>query len=950
MKGAVLTFCLVFSLHTSIAQIKEKVIQQGGSYFLSNTVIVKIKEQYSSVCIQGTLADQLNKNLNQPIIEKAKKEFSAPTSLLKGSALLQRIFCLTTNDDPMAAAKRLSKLPEIEWAEPKYVRKVCYDSNDEFYLSGQQPYLNIIKAKEAWDITKGSKGVVIGIIDTGVDIDHPDLAANIFTNKKEIPGNGIDEDDGGAYVDDVHGWDFGGLDGTPDNDAREDFSPLNKYHGTHVAGIASAVTDNSYGISSIGFNCTILPVKASENDFRDSDGYEEIIFGFEGIKYAVDKGAKIISCSWGGYSYSKFEQEVIDYAVSKGVLVIAAAGNDNSSNLFYPASYNGVFSVGWTDNDDARNVSSNYGKRIDVMAPGTGIYSTWPTISGENPPFHYAGGSSMSAPLVAGLAGLVISKYPQLTTAQVKERIRAACDNIDQKNPLSYDYLLGSGRINTFKAVSENPLYSLRATEMHYESARIDDTTGIGITFTNYLNPISNITVTISCPELFVKIIKPTFETGPLAELGTVKSTNHDFLFTISNDAPTDTTIFFLLKYEAPGYSDFQWIPVNINPSYVTQNDGKIIVSVTNKGGLGFSDFSVNSHGNGFKYLLGDNLLHEGGLLYGTSSLKLDDGIRIINKSSNDFKVLKSITLTTNDFINESYSLVNDDNANDSKLGIQTKIYSFSFDKAPDDSYIILRFILENTTQNEIQNLYLGYFLDWNLSSIYSNGDVTVFDSEDKFAYAYSIESGTPVVGTALLSNQGLGYMGIDSNWRIGEVLFGDGFDDGEKWYSISHGIVNNLVSGDISYVISGGPVNILPGKEEEFSFTIAAAANFKELRQTLKNSRDKYNSLVTSIANQDKPITHSLVLYQNYPNPFNPNTIIKYSVPSEDGNSTLASMVVLKVYDLLGREISALVNEEKLPGNYQVTFDGSKLSSGIYFYRLTAGSFSDTKKLILLK
>ena len=584
------------------------------------------------------------------------------------------------------------------------------------------------------------------------------------------------------------------------------------------------------------------------------------------------------------------------------------------------------------------------------MAPGTEIYSTWPIISGENPAFHYSSGSSMSAPLVAGLAGLVISKYPNLTIDQVKERIRAACDNIDQKNPSIYNYMLGAGRINAFMAVSENPIYSVRATEVNYPPVHINDITAIGITFTNYLNPISNATVTISSQDPFVKIIKPTFETGPLGVMGTVKTTNNDFRFAITNDAPTDTTIYFLMKYEAPGYSDLQWIPVYINTSYVTHGNGKIIASVTNKGGLGFSDFKSNQHGDGFKYLSGNNLLFEGGMLYGTSPNKLDDGIRVTNRQSNDFKVLKSVSITDQNFVNKTYSLINDDNANSSKLGIKTKIYSFSFTQAHDDSYVILHFILENTTQSEIQNLFLGYFLDWNMSPTDFNNDITAYNAVDNFAYAYNGKQNGPVVGAALLSSQSLGYMGINNKWRVGEVIFEDGFDDEEKWYSMSHGIVNGGANGDISFVISGGPVNILPCASEKFTFAVAAASNLDELRQAIKNSRSKYNSFITSIADKDQSVPHEFVLYQNYPNPFNPTTTIKFSIPSVNRNSISTAKVVLKVYDLLGREITTLVNEEKLAGNYEVKFDGSKLCSGVYFYRLTAGDFTASKKLILLK
>jgi len=945
----ILVFLFILSFTIS-SQTQEQIIQQGNSFCLSNTIIIKIKEHQLSVYDQETLAEHLNKKLKQPLIEKVRNAFSISKTLFKGTSSLQRIFFLTTNnkENPLEITKQLSTMPEVEWAEPKYIRKVCYDPNDELFISGNQPHLNVIKAKEAWEITKGSKEIVIGIIDTGVDIDHPDLAANIYKNKNEIPGNGIDEDDSGKYIDDINGWDFGGLNGTPDNDPREDHTNKNGYHGTHVAGIASAVTDNIFGISSIGFNCTILPVKVSQDGYRDENDKPHIIFGFEGIKYAVDKGTKIISCSWGGYEYSKFEQEIIDYAVSNGVLVVAAAGNENSNKPFYPASYRGVLSVGWTNNDDTKSIASNYGEFVDVMAPGTAIYSTWPTISGQNPPFHYTGGSSMSAPLVAGLAGLVIAKYPNLTAEQVAERIRATCDNIEEKNLSLYKNLLGSGRINAFKAVNESEIHSLRATEINFidivnHTMKLEDATAIEITFTNFLEPITNATITISSKESFVKIIKQTFETGFLDELGTVKTGKNNFLFTLANEAPSDTTIYFLLQYESSGYSDFQWIPVSINPSYRTHDNGKIIATVSNKGGLGFSDYKNKLKGDGFKYLSGNNLLYEGGLLYGTSPNKLVDRVRIKDELSNDFNVLKSISLKRNNSINEGYSLINDDNAKSSKLGILTHFYSYSFNSAPDDSYIILHFVLENTTQEKIQNLFLGYFLDWNLSLTDFYSDTTVIDLTDNFVYVFNKKQKGTVVGAALLSPQHLGYMGINNQWRIGEVIFEDGFDDFEKWYSISNGIVNNGVGGDVSFVISGGPINILPGGKEKFSFVVAAASNKEELRQVIRNSRAKYNSFISSVAANDQPIPYNIILHQNYPNPFNPSTVISWQL-------AVGSHVQLKVYDVLGREVATLVDEFQPPGVYVKTLHATSLPSGIYFYRLTAANYSQTKKMVLLR
>jgi len=959
MKRAAVVFSLLIMASYVLPQTQNSVIRYGNSYYLSNTIIVKLKEQTSLVDVNERLREQFNYGLRQSVVTQVKNAFANSAKLLKGAGQLNRIFSLTINpsDGLHAVVKKISSLPEVEWAEPKYVRKVCFDTNDEYYLSGKQSYLDVIKAKEAWGVAKGSKEILIGIIDTGVDIDHPDLAANIYFNKKEIAGNNIDEDDGGEYIDDVNGWDFGGISSKPDNNPREDYTQLNGYHGTHVAGIASAVTDNAFGISSLGFNCTILPVKVSQSNHRDENDKPFILFGFEGIKYAVDKGAKIISCSWGGYEYSKFEQAIIDYAVSKGVLVVAAAGNENSGQPFYPASYNGVISVGWANNDDTRSEASNYGEFVDVMAPGTSILSTWPTIAGMAPPFKTSGGSSMSAPLVAGLAGLVFSKFPNLTAQQAAERIRVTCDKIDQKNLPQYENLLGRGRINAYRAVAEHDIYSTRATNAVFNAAnsnalQAEDTTTVEIEFTNYFKPVNNLSVSISCKETFVKFINNKLETGYIGEQG--KIINRSIRFVLTKDAPPDTTIFLLIEYESPGYSDFQWIAVNLNPSFATHNNGKIVATVTNNGGLGFSDFRQNAKGSGFKFFAGSNLLYEGALMFGTSADKLIDGARLNKDQSKDFKTIKPVSLKTGNSINEGHSLFNDDNAGSSKLGIQANFDSYTFNIAPDNSYIILKVILENTSQQEIKNLFLGYYLDWNLGNNYFS-DSTSYDAAGNFAYAVNKEN--IIVGAALLSQQKTGYAGINSNWRVGEIILEDGFQDEEKWYSISNGITKDKVYGDVSFVISGGPVNLLPGEKETFAYAIAPAATKEELRQILKQSRAKYLSMVDGINEKEFQIPSEFSLSQNYPNPFNPSTTINYQLSTP-------GFVMLKVYDVLGREVATLVNEYRQAGNYKITFNARHLErsrempSGVYFYTLKAGDpslrsehgFVHTKKMVYLK
>ncbi|MBI3123566.1 MAG: S8 family peptidase [Ignavibacteriales bacterium] len=561
----------------------------------------------------------------------------------------------------------------------------------------------------------------------------------------------------------------------------------------------------------------------------------------------------------------------------------------------------------------------------------------------------------MSAPLVAGLAGLVISKFTNITTQQLVERIRATCDQIEDKNLSNYKYLLGSGRINAHRAVSDEKIFSLRATNavfgvVNSSVPNDDDTIRVELEFTNFLTPISNVKISLSCRDSFVRFINNQLEIGSLHELEKTKA--QSIFFVLDNYAPTDTSIFILVKYEAAGYFDFQWLPVKINPSFVTLNNDKIEVSVTNKGGIGYSDLS-HLRGVGFRTVNGNNFLSEGAQMIGTSADKLIDGVRINSISiSSDLTAQKSISLRKNNLMSESFAYFNDNNSGTSRLGIQTRVHSYIFNTAPDNSYLLFEVTIKNITLLEIKNLYLGYFLDINLSDD-GLSDSTSYDNTDKFAYVINKNSHNGIVGAALLTNQKDCYAGINNNWHVGEMILADGFQDEEKWYSISNGILKEKVFGNVSFTVGGGPVSVLPSGEETFAFVVAPASSKEELRQIIRQSRKKY---ITLDVMNEKIVPLEYKLYQNYPNPFNPSTTIQYSIPVVGTKSATTTHVTLKVYDVLGREIATLVDEDKSPGTYEVQFNTSNaepkrtIPTGVYFYRLQTGDFIQTKKMILLK
>jgi subtilisin family serine protease len=327
----------------------------------------------------------------------------------------------------------------IEYAEKAPIYKVSYTPNDLYF--SQLYHLSKIQASEAWNIHKGQSQIIIAIIDNGVNLSHEDLKENLWVNTAEIPNNSMDDDLNG-YTDDYNGYDAADGDGNPNPPAN---GTSNFGHGTHCAGIASASSDNILGISSIGFKARIMAVKVTPSN---SDG-KSITNGYEGADYALKNGAKIISMSFGGSSGSLTWQLLIQQAESQNVLLVAAAGNENTSDLSYPAAYPEVISVGATAQNDQRAYFSNFGSTINVMAPGLSINSTF--FPG-NSNYSQLSGTSMACPMAAGLASLIKSYNPAYTNAQVKSILYNGCENIDDQNP-GFEGKMGNGRINAYRSL-----------------------------------------------------------------------------------------------------------------------------------------------------------------------------------------------------------------------------------------------------------------------------------------------------------------------------------------------------------------------------------------------------------------------------------------------------------------------------------------------------------------
>ncbi len=396
------------------------------------------------------------------IIERLGRKFPARSKRAAnkaGGPEISRTYVLdfpNASDAELAATiEQLSRSAEVEFVEREQARSLHFTPNDTYAVSAGtwgQAYQDLwavhrLQAPLAWDTTVG-QGVVVAVVDTGVDANHPDIAANIWVNADEIPGNGVD-DDGNGFIDDVKGWDFVGaswLTPTPDNNPAD----VNG-HGTHVAGTIGAVGNNAAGIVGIAWGARIMPLRGHDNA---GNGAATLLCA--AIVYAANNGADVINCSFGGPGFVQVEKDAADYAHSLGVVVVAAAGNDGVRlENFYPALLPNVIAVASSSPADARSTFSNWGSRLDVAAPGEDILSLRAAGTTPGTPINSSytrwGGTSMAAPHASGLAALLLAQRPNLTPEQVRQIIRVSADDVDVAG---VDNNVGFGRINAGTALT----------------------------------------------------------------------------------------------------------------------------------------------------------------------------------------------------------------------------------------------------------------------------------------------------------------------------------------------------------------------------------------------------------------------------------------------------------------------------------------------------------------
>lgn len=913
--------------------IGNNLIQRNdGAVYQKGLINLMFKEQNNSFGSLNFGVEKLDNLISQFGVTRVRQIYPLKSDVSKrmiGDEDIARIFSFYYSGkiDPTELSRLIleSNNDILEWAEPDFIYFQDFMPNDPNI--GMQYHIARILSYQAWDLTQGDTNVIIGIVDSGSDLDHPDLAANIKYNWAD-PINSIDDDNNG-YIDDFAGWDFG----NGDNDPQIYYQ--NNDHGSHVSGCASQVTNNNVHGAGIGFKVKLRITKHAVDNVPSA-----IYNSNEGIVYQYQNGADVINCSFGSSSYSSYTQSIVTAAWNAGVVICASAGNEGANIPRYPASYDNVVSVAATNSTDLKAGFSNYHSTVDVCAPGDNILSTvW------NDGYANFSGTSMSAPVTSGTVGIIRSRYPSWTPTQVVDRLKLGVDSIYNLNP-SYVGNLGTGRINAFKCVSDYPILSV-ISYIHNDSLYgnndgvydIDEKISLMVTYKNTWLTGNNVSLRLTTTDPDVEITKDSVYAGTLNEY-TTYSTNISNTFEIKakSSCPFDKTVTFRLRTSSNAYSNdnSNTITITFRQGWATHVVNNLKLSLTRDGAIGKKPSNYGSGLNIPGYT--GNQIMDAGLMIGTSNTKVSDVCRkgTGSASDTDFVGLSVYSLTSPGFYSneDGIGLFNDDGAGSNKIGVTVRARSYAWNTGPDADYIILKYTIKNTSGSAISNLFAGIYSYY--TPLGSNSGLTsTLDTANKLGYTFLNSNNNPHLGVSILTNQNLNFKAINA------VEVFNGFTTQEKWDALSGGISNPYYTGISCFVISAGPININNNDSVDVGFAIVKGNDLAGLKINTITAKNKYGVIGVKPISNSVPMVYNL--YQNYPNPFNPSTTIKFDLPKQD-------FVSIKMYDLLGREVNEILKENLSAGSYELTFDAGNLSSGVYFYRLKAGDFEDVKKMVLLK
>ena len=910
--------------------------------FNDYSTIKKIEESVSVQFQEKFLDDKLsltyNKNLklsaNLQSNEKIQKIYEAEEPLLRTYYV-----DFQGDESPEQFCRKIKRLiPAIEIAEPYILPEFLgYEElqipeqskipelaggvpNDP--LINNQTYLNVIKAYDAWDIEQGNPEVIIGISDSGVEQNHEDIKDNIAINTAEIPGDSIDND-GNGYIDDYNGYNYAY---NYDKVNPSNTSNGLERHGHQVAGIAGASTNNGLGIAGVGYKCKIFPIKIVENG--------SLKYAYKSIIYAAVRGFKVLNMSWGSNkNFSDIDQSVIDYAVSKDVALVCASGNTGSGGAnkyatFYPAAYKGVLAVGELYQSGELTPESVQGLGTRIMAPGEGDYTT-----GRTGYEICEGGTSFSSPVVAGALGIARSKYPQLSAFEAIEFVRQCSDFFMPQSNAMYQFT--PGRLNMRKIVTVDP-FSIPSiipqSFVYYNKDGIQterfapgDIVNLEINAKNILGASGKIKFILSeayDPGNAVSIIDSVFEIQSVAQGESLILKN--FKIGISANY-TDPILFRVDLYGENGYRDFfkfEFVPIQNISTFENQ---KLAVSIADNGEFGFYTPSTII-GHGFIYKGYGNQIYQNSTIMvseNTTNIVFND-----QDVQYDFMAVKKFMLP-----DQKIGIINDNYAVN-KIGVEIK-QSANF-PSPSAKSIGIALELKNTSGQNLNDLALGYYIDWDVAGEVETNQVAYFPEAIPTGYENKTapeivwyNDKYPMFGAAFISDE----TNIQPQAAGLDYDYTNDFQPEKRIATLNSGILlQHNKTYDIS-MVTGMKFNglTIPDQVRTCKVCIAAGDNKEDLAKELKNC------LLTAVGVKDNKITNNHINISPQP----ANDILNVNLPEN-----LNDKCNITITDIFGNKVKSYENIYLFNGSILV--DVNDLSTGIYLLIINTETKNFSERIII--
>lgn len=755
------------------------------------------QEQYESLVRWGMIA-------SKPVFQRGTASRSMPASELSRWHELQ--FPVQSNLAKLLPKVRaLGCFSEVELA---LVMQTTFVPNDDSL--SQQWHLAVVKAFEGWDLETGGD-VSVGITDTGCDLDHPDLVDAIDYNEDELP-DGIDND-GNGFVDDYTGWNFYDGNNTPQE--------VSWSHGTHVGGLVGATVNNALGVAGTGFHTKIIPVKCGNQG--------EVTHGYEAIEYAVSRGARVVNCSWGSTYQSAFGADVVEAAVENGVLLVCGAGNNNNELDFYPASYPGVLSIAATDSDTVKAEFSSYNYHVDLCAPGAAIYST------KNNGYGVESGTSMSSPIVAGAAALVMSRWPWMTAAQVAAQLvttAAPVPGIDSQ-PL-YDGKMGSGQLDIQAALTTPAPFAveLLSSQVTDEdgAVAIGESVSLSVSLRNLFGTLTNVELQLEPLSPSVDMTAYTWKISSWSGDGLGKDYSATWRFTVNESATANEEVHFKVMLESDQWQQEFVVQAIVNQDFVNLIKAPLHTTIGANSHVGFlrTDFS---EGLGLFYVPAQQqLLYEAGPMVSIPTFwgpRVADCMRSAAGRDRDFSTWVPPIKLSDELATSQFT---DTSAVADHIGLRVRQKA---EALAESDFVKITYTATNTNANTLEDIRLAFFADFDLV----DGDKN-FGAADALrqwaATRYEADGQELYAAVQCLSTEApvnSHFIAVGST-SLGSIdISGNDFVSDEKYQAITTPQTEAGSLADWCQVVSCGPFILPAGDSVSVAFVLHAATSIEDLQ-----------------------------------------------------------------------------------------------------------------------